>query len=163
MLNVARALRFEAHPPIDFWGECVLAAAHLINRTPTQVLSGKTPYELLFGTKPSYDHIRVFGYLCYAYNLQRKKDKFEVRSRRCIFVGYPHGKKGWKVYDMETGEIFVSRDVIFDEAIYPYAQIQQIAEKNDQQILGWSPYVCYDEANALRLPHGLPTTHTNEA
>ena len=85
VLNVARALRFEAHLPVDFWGGCVLAAAHLINRTPTPVLSGKTPYEFLFGTKPSCEHIRVFGCLCYAYNLQREKDKFGARSRRCIF------------------------------------------------------------------------------
>ena len=79
------------------------------------------------------------------------------------FYWLSHGKKGWKVYDTETREIFVSRDVIFHEAIYPYAQIEQIAEKNVQQIMGWNPHVCYDEADALRLPHALPTTHTNEA
>ena len=124
---------------MKFWGECVLAAAHLINRTPTQVLSGKTPHEALFGMKLSYEHIRVFRCLCYAYNFRRKKDKFGSRSRRCIFVGYPHGKKGWKVYDMETGEIFVSRDVIFHEETHPYARIERIAEKDEQKTLGWSP------------------------
>lgn len=35
VLNVTSALQFQAHLPIDFWGECVLAACHLINRTPT--------------------------------------------------------------------------------------------------------------------------------
>ena len=39
----------------------------------------------------------------------------------CIFVGYPQGKKGWKVYDIETGDIFVSRDVVFHEDVYPLA------------------------------------------
>ncbi|KAL6347425.1 hypothetical protein AAG906_022352 [Vitis piasezkii] len=34
ILNVGRALRFQANLPIYFWGESVLAAAHLINRTP---------------------------------------------------------------------------------------------------------------------------------
>jgi len=36
-------------------------------------------------------------------------------------VGYPYGKKGWKVYDIQTMEIFVSRNVIVHEDIYPFA------------------------------------------
>jgi len=39
VLNVVRALRFEANLPIEFWEECVLTIVHLINRTPTKVLN----------------------------------------------------------------------------------------------------------------------------
>ena len=115
ILNVARALRFQAHLPIEFWGECDLAAGYLINRTPSSILKGKTPYEILFQPPPSYEHLKMFGYLCYAHNHQRSKDKFGSRNRKCVFVGYPHGKKRRKVYDLETGDLFVSRNVIFDE------------------------------------------------
>ena len=61
VLNVARALRFQANLPIFFWGECVLAASHLINRTPTPKLENKTPFEILFNKPPSFDALRTFG------------------------------------------------------------------------------------------------------
>jgi len=121
ILNVARALRFQASLPIQFCGECVLTAAYLINRTPTKLLKGKSPYEILFGCAPSYKEMRVFGTLCFARNIVRSKDKFVSRSRRCVFLGYPFGTKGWRVRDLETHETFVSRDVIFCEDQFPFA------------------------------------------
>lgn len=57
ILEVARALRFHAHLSIFSWGECTLTIAYLINCIPTSVLDGKSPYEVLFGKKPSYDHL----------------------------------------------------------------------------------------------------------
>jgi len=84
-------------------------------------LQGKKPYEILFGVKPNYNHLKVFGCLCFAHPRTRPNDKFAPHSRKCIFAGYPYGKKGWKAYDLETHEIFVSRDVIFHEHIFPFA------------------------------------------
>ncbi|XP_074287929.1 uncharacterized protein LOC141613093 [Silene latifolia] len=63
--------------------------------------------------------IRVFGCLCYAKNIY-SRDKFDSRSRR-IFLGYPFGKKGWQLYDLETGDYFQSRDVRFIEQKFPFA------------------------------------------
>ena len=85
---------FQAHLPIDFWGECILTVGYLINKTPSAVLKGKTPYEILFGQLPSYNHIRTFGCMCYVHRQLRDKDKFASRSRRCVSVGYPFDKKG---------------------------------------------------------------------
>nr|AAD19784.1 putative retroelement pol polyprotein [Arabidopsis thaliana] len=123
ILNVARALLFQASLPIKFWGESILTAAYLINRTPSSILSGRTPYEVLHGSKPVYSQLRVFGSACYVHRVTRDKDKFGQRSRSCIFVGYPFGKKGWKVYDIERNEFLVSRDVIFREEVFPYAGV----------------------------------------
>ncbi|KAL3647015.1 hypothetical protein CASFOL_007983 [Castilleja foliolosa] len=133
ILNVARALLFQASLPIRFWGESVMTSSYLINRTPSMLHGGKTPFELLYGHAPRYDELRIFGCLCFAHRVDRSKDKFKERSRKCVFLGYPYGKKGWRVYDVETGDIFISRDVIFSEAVYPYKDLRS---EDTQHVFG---------------------------
>lgn len=101
----------------------MLTAGYLINRTLSVVLNGKTPYEMLHGQSPPLKHLRNFGCLCYAHNQGRKGDKFASKSRKCIFVGYPYGKKGWKLFDLDKNEYFVSRDVVLVENEYPFNQL----------------------------------------
>ena len=79
--------------------DCLLAATHVINKLPTNVLQRKSPYEVLFHKVPSYDNLGVFGCLYYAYNMKVNKDKFDNRSRKCIFLEYPYGQNAYKVYD----------------------------------------------------------------
>jgi len=77
---------------------------------------------MLFKAMASYNHIKVFGCLCYAHNLQRQKDKFGSRNRKCIFIGYPHGKIRRRVYDVESADMLNSREVTFVEEIFPFAE-----------------------------------------
>ncbi|CAA7037925.1 unnamed protein product [Microthlaspi erraticum] len=123
ILNVSRSLMFQANLPVRFWGECVLTACHLINRTPSNNLNGKTPFEMLHRVAPNYTTLKVFGCLCFARNVLRDKDKFGERSHRGVFMGYPFGHKGWRVWDIEKQEFFVSRDVIFEEKDFPFSSM----------------------------------------
>lgn len=102
-----------------FLEECVPTAICLINDMLTPILSRKSPFEILFGKSPNYSYLQVFGSLCYAHN--RTKDKFDKRSRKCIFVGYPFGKKGWRVYDLDSHKIFMLRVVKFCESVFTYS------------------------------------------
>ncbi|XP_070033000.1 uncharacterized protein [Nicotiana tomentosiformis] len=55
ILEVTRALRFRAHIPIKYWGHCVLAAVYLINRMPSFVIHGLSPFEVLKDIFPFKD------------------------------------------------------------------------------------------------------------
>jgi len=50
-----------------------------------------------------------------------------------MFLGYPHGQKGWKLYDLATKKIFLSRDVHFYDTIFPFAQSESQHQYLDQQ------------------------------
>ncbi|OIT27141.1 hypothetical protein A4A49_22679 [Nicotiana attenuata] len=58
-----------------------------------------------------------------------QKDKFWERALRCIFIGYPQGQKGWKVYDVAQRISFVSRVAVFEEKTFPYVTQQLIIDE----------------------------------
>lgn len=160
LLEVARALHFQSGLLISFWGECVLTVAYIINYTPTPNLQGKTPYELLFYKPPTSTHLRVFGCLCYAHEVSKPRDKFHSRSARCIFIGYPYSKKGYRVYDLITKKIFISRDVVFYEDQFPFLKDMKIP--NEPHTLPIIPLPIHDETNSTTQLLGDNTDTTND-
>jgi len=120
LLKMARALRLQAALPIELWGHYILTATHLINKLPTTVLGYLTPYEVLLGHKPYYSMLGVFGCLAFAANPERVKDKMGIKGVLCVFLGYPQSQKGYKLLNLLTKLVFVSRDVTFVEHVFPY-------------------------------------------
>jgi len=39
-----------------------------------------------------------------------------------VFIGYPCGQNGLRVYDVENGDIFVSGDIMFCEEFFPFSE-----------------------------------------
>lgn len=66
------------------------------------------------GHPPSLKILRTFGCVAYAHIRQ---GKLKPRALKCMFLGYPQGVKGFKLWCMEARHPWVIkiRDVVFRE------------------------------------------------
>ena len=95
---MARALLKQRGMPADYWGEAVMTAVRLLNRSPTKALDGKTPYEAWHGHKLAVGYFRVFGCLAFVKELNHI-GKLDDRSTPRVFIGYADGVKGYYIVD----------------------------------------------------------------
>lgn len=99
LMEVERSMMFHTNVTKKFWGDAVMTACYLINRTPTKVLQDVSTFEVLNKTKPSLDHLRVFGCVCFVLVSGDQRNKLDTKSTRCMFIGYSRTQKGYKCYD----------------------------------------------------------------
>lgn len=67
--------------------------------------------------------MHVFGCLICGSTPKANRTKFQPRARNCIFIGYLPYFKGYKLLDLLTREIFISRDIVFHEQLFPFHDI----------------------------------------
>ncbi|MCO5567568.1 hypothetical protein L7F22_021262 [Adiantum nelumboides] len=103
--EIARAMMNEMNMPLTYWAEAVHTIVHITNRTPTAATHEISPYERLYGIKPTVSYMRVFGCVRYVHVPNEARKKMEPKAMKCIFLGYPVEKKGYKCYDPTTRKV----------------------------------------------------------
>lgn len=119
--NAIRTLLFQARLPPSFWVEALNADVHVLNITPSKAIQNQIPLTLLFQKQPQYDHLRVFGCLCFPNLNHSILPKLSPRIVPCLFLGYPSQHRGYRCMDLKTNKIIISRHVYFDEDKFPVA------------------------------------------
>ena len=112
---------FQANLPPGYWVEALNMAAHLFSLLPSTAIKNEIPFTKLFHKPVSYDHLRVFGCLCYPNLTSTAKHKFSPRSTACVFLGFSTSHKGYRCLDLITRKVILSRHVIFDENIFHFS------------------------------------------
>ena len=86
-----------------------------------------------------------------------------------FFLATPCTVKGYKLYDLDTHVVFISRDVVFHESVFPF-----VSSSNSSITLNSLPLPCaspvpslHDEAllfpphNSAFSPHSITQVHHN--
>lgn len=118
LMECARSMLFAAQLSKGFWGEAVVTACYLKNRSPHKGLIKAnlevTPCEVWSGRKPAVDHLRVFGCRASVLIPEVQRSKLDQKSWSGIMVGYAkYG--GYRIWDPVKKRVVESRNVLFDE------------------------------------------------
>jgi hypothetical protein len=73
--------------------------------------------------------------------------KLSFHSTQCMFLGYGSMHKGYKCLDRATGRIYISRDVVFDEPLFPFATSLPLPCSSTAH----EPVACHDQLRNYRV------------
>ncbi|RWR76373.1 putative polyprotein [Cinnamomum micranthum f. kanehirae] len=168
IVEMGLTLLATSHMPLQYWVEAFNTAGFLINRLPTKVLNNKSPWECLFNRSPNYCFLHTFGCLCFPWLRPYNKNKLEFRSRPCVFLGYSLNHIGYRCLDIDTGRVFLSRHVVFNERIFPFQTLSlartSVSESNNPMLLLRQNSVESSLLPNAPLPNTLPkVTNHNSA
>ena len=83
--------------------------------SPTLALVNKNPHEVWSSKKPSISHLKTFGCDSFLHVPKEKRSKLDNKEKKCIFVVYKDGVKGYKLWNPITSKIVYNRYVVFKE------------------------------------------------
>ena len=111
-----------------------------------------TPFEAWSGKKPSVNNLKFFGCVCYAQVSIEKRTKLEEASERCIFIGYSSVSKGYRLYNLKTKKMIISRDVFHEKAFWNWQNDKVKEQTVPIVILKQSPASSENEQQILSTP-----------
>lgn len=109
------SLLSESGLPKELWAEAAATAFHLINKSPSSAIGNKIPDEVWYKRRGlDYSYLKRFGCVVYVHT---DDGKLNPRTKKCIFIGYPIGVKGYMIWILEEKRCIISRNVVFREEI----------------------------------------------
>eukprot|EP00961_Rhodomonas_salina_P287279 3881756-Rhodomonas_salina.1 len=130
-----RTLLLQSNLPLEFWSAAAHYFTDVYNHMPHHSINDQIPYAVHHGTRPDVSWFCSFG--CSS-TVFRGRDlvnhhKLAPRGEQGVFqvvgLGMSHGCKCWLVYSLCLNTIFVSRNVTFNDTLYPM-------KDRDQRVYG---------------------------
>ena len=116
LVERAKCMRLNVGLPKVFWAETIDTTSFIINRSSSSAIDFKIPEEVSSGRPVDYSSLKIFGCSAYVHMQSGERSKLDSKLRKCVFLGFEKGVKGYRFWDPISKKTVTSRDVIFDEA-----------------------------------------------
>ena len=129
LAGVTRCLLKDGDFPPSMWGELMLTAAYLLNRSPHSALGGATPYSKLHNKSPDLSGLRVIGARAFVHH-ERYRKKLDDRAFEGKLCGFGLDSQTYRILNPSNGAVVESRNVTFIESPPRSVPFQYSTEAN---------------------------------
>jgi len=152
LINSAKAMLNDSKLSHQFWEDATSTANYIHNRIPHKGINMKIPYEIINKTKVNYSNIKVFGCKVYFFIPKVFRSKFDNNTKPGIFLGYSENPSAYKILDITTNKIILSRSVAFFESNPGNSYLKECSPEfsnfiPDHEIRGDNTYNTYYNKN----------------
>ena len=120
IMEKAESMQLQACIPQSWWEFSVEHTVHVYNRTPLRRHNWQTPYQLLYGHRPSINHLKIFGCPAYVFIPEEiRANKLAPKSEVITYLGNAPGAGGFVFMRSPNNVLFYSTHCIFHESLFP--------------------------------------------
>jgi hypothetical protein len=101
--------------------------------------------------------LKIFECACYPNFRPYNSHKFSPRSKERVFLGYTQHHKGYICLHLESGRMYISRDVIFHKDQFPFATVSTSLESSQSS----HPNVLPPHSSSTTIPPDPPSRLTS--
>ncbi|GJT82694.1 retrovirus-related pol polyprotein from transposon TNT 1-94 [Tanacetum coccineum] len=127
-------------------------------------------WKIWTGKLINYSDLNIFESPVYMMYNTQETTKLDLKSRKCLFLGYADGVKGYRLWDPTTHKVVVSRDVVFiedkiqeneegDSTIRETTSIQMEKEFQSNDSFEAAPQHEVNETNESQVPATCTLNH----
>ena len=116
LAQIMRNLLYSAGLGSQFWSYAMRHSVYLKNRWPHSSLDFKTPYEIMYGTKPNLSDLRIFGSLVHIKSSAKRYMKLDSITSEGLFMTYSGTDKVVIVVDTNGSNERRCTHLTYDEA-----------------------------------------------
>lgn len=114
LIEKVRCMLIDMNLNKSLWAEALHAAANIVNALPNEK-NKKSPDEMWFKVKPDLSNFKVFGCKALVMIPYEKRKKLDDKAIECIYLRRAENSKAFRLFNKETRDIIISRDVVFYE------------------------------------------------
>ena len=115
LAECVQAMLHASSLPKSLWGEAMMHATWLKNRSSTCRLGNKTPYEVLYNKKPDLQKLPVWGCQVKVHDITGSK--LDMRARDGHWVGFDLELDGHRIYCVDRRTVGIEQSVVFERRL----------------------------------------------